>query len=47
MSCLRTILGLNLGDRVPNATMLQLSDQPGIEDLIRRNRLRCVLPYSE
>ncbi|CAF1675979.1 unnamed protein product [Rotaria magnacalcarata] len=40
MKCLRTILGLNLGDRVANITIMQLSGQPSIENLMRRNRLR-------
>ncbi|CAF3405297.1 unnamed protein product, partial [Rotaria socialis] len=42
MKCLRTILGLNLGDRVANITIMQLSGQPSIENLMRRNRLRWV-----
>ena len=40
MRCLRTILGLNLGDRVSNQKILQLSGQPSIENIMRRNRLR-------
>ncbi|CAF1351176.1 unnamed protein product [Rotaria magnacalcarata] len=40
MKCLRTILGLNMGDHVANITIMQLSGQPSIENLMRRNRLR-------
>ncbi|CAF4880103.1 unnamed protein product [Rotaria sp. Silwood1] len=40
MKCLRTIRGLNLGDRVSNQTILQLSGQPSLENPMRRNRLR-------
>ncbi len=40
MKCLRTILGLNLGDRVSNLKILELSGQPPIENIMRRNRLR-------
>ncbi|CAM4965829.1 unnamed protein product [Rotaria socialis] len=40
MKCLRTILGRNLGDRVANITIMQLSGEPSIENLMRRNRLR-------
>ncbi|CAF4823444.1 unnamed protein product, partial [Rotaria sp. Silwood1] len=40
MKCLRTILGLNLNDRVSNLTILKLSGQPAIQDIMRKNRLR-------
>ena len=40
MRCTRTILGLNLGDRVSNQRVLQLSGQPPLENIMRRNRLR-------
>jgi hypothetical protein len=40
MECLRTLLGLNVGDRVPNEIVLQLCDQPKIEEIMCRNRLR-------
>jgi hypothetical protein len=40
MKGLRTILGLNLGDRVSNLKILELSGQPPIENIMRRNRLR-------
>ena len=40
MKCLRTLAGLNVGDRVPNQTILQLTGQPAVEDIMRRNRLR-------
>jgi hypothetical protein len=40
MKCLRTLLGLNLGDRVPTHTILQLSGQPTIGSIMGRNRLR-------
>ncbi|CAF5023974.1 unnamed protein product, partial [Rotaria socialis] len=38
--CLRTIIGMNLGDRMPNEQLLQLTGQPHISDLLVRNRLR-------
>ena len=34
MKCLRTILALNIGDRVPNRTILDLSGQAKIEEII-------------
>ena len=40
MKCLRTLVGLNLGDRVPNQTILQPTGQPAVEDIMRRNCLR-------
>jgi hypothetical protein len=40
MKCLRTILGLNLGDRVSNLRIMELSGQPAIQNVMRRNRLR-------
>ena len=40
IKCLRTLVGLNLGDRVSNQTILQLTGQPALEDIMRRNRLR-------
>ena len=40
MRCLRTILGLNISDRVSNQRILQLSGQPPLENIMRRNRLR-------
>ena len=39
MRCIRTTLGLNLGDRVSNQRVLHLSDQPPLENIMRRNRL--------
>ncbi|CAF4407155.1 unnamed protein product [Rotaria sp. Silwood2] len=39
MKCLRTILGVNLGDRVSNENILQLSGQPAMKNSMRRNRL--------
>ena len=38
MKCLRTLVGLNLGGRMPNQTILQLTGQPAVEDIMRRNR---------
>ncbi|CAF4230155.1 unnamed protein product [Rotaria magnacalcarata] len=38
--CLRTIIGVNLGDRMSNETLLDITGQPTIENIIRRNRLR-------
>ena len=40
MRSLRTILGLNIGDRVSNQKIWQLSGQPAIENTMRKNRLR-------
>jgi hypothetical protein len=40
MICLRTIIGVNLGDRVSNETLLELTGQPCLENIMRRNRLR-------
>ncbi|CAF3704228.1 unnamed protein product [Rotaria sp. Silwood1] len=40
LKCLRTIIGINLGDRMSNDKILQLTGQPEISELIRRNRLR-------
>ena len=39
MKCLRTLVRLNLGNRVPNQTNLQLTGQPAVEDIMIRNRL--------
>ena len=38
--CLRTIIGISLGDRIPNEKLLNITGQPTIENVIRRNRLR-------
>ncbi|CAM4830075.1 unnamed protein product [Rotaria magnacalcarata] len=38
--CLRTIIGVNLGDRMSNDKLLEITGQPSIEDILRRNRLR-------
>ncbi len=38
--CLRTIIGINLGDRMSNLQLLQIIGQPNLEDILRRNRLR-------
>jgi hypothetical protein len=38
--CLRTIIGVNLGDRLSNETLLDITGEPRIENTIRRNRLR-------
>ncbi|CAF3348204.1 unnamed protein product [Rotaria socialis] len=40
MKCLRTLVGLNLGDRAPNQAILQITGQPAVEGIMRRNRLR-------
>ena len=40
MRCIRTILGLDLGDRVSHRRVLPLSGQPPLEKIMRRNRLR-------
>ncbi|CAF2069980.1 unnamed protein product [Rotaria magnacalcarata] len=38
--CLRTIIGVNLSDRMSNETLLDITGQPSIENIIRRNRLQ-------
>jgi exonuclease III len=38
--CLRTIIGVNLGDRMSNDKLLQLTGQPYLNDILTRNRLR-------
>ena len=38
--CLRTIIGVNLGDRMSNDQLLHLTGQPSLVDIMRRNRLR-------
>jgi exonuclease III len=38
--CLRTLIGVNLGDHMPNEQLLQLTGQPHLSNIISRNRLR-------
>ena len=38
--CLRTIIGTNLGDRMSNEQLFQITGQPRLENILRRNRLR-------
>ena len=38
--CLRAIIGISLGDRMSNEKLLNITGQPTIENVIRRNRLR-------
>ena len=38
--CLRTIIAVNLGDRMSNAQLLELTGQPSLTDIMRRNRFR-------
>ncbi|CAF3911944.1 unnamed protein product [Rotaria magnacalcarata] len=38
--CLRIIIGVNLGDRMSNDKILEITGQPPIETIIHRNRLR-------
>ena len=38
--CLRTIIGINLGDRMSNTQLLQIIGQPNLENILRPNRLR-------
>ena len=38
--CLRTIIGTNLSDRMSNVQLLELTGQPSLVDIMRRNRLR-------
>ena len=38
--CLRTIIGTNLGDRMSNEQIFQITGQPSLENILRRNRLR-------
>ena len=40
MRCMRTIVDINLGDRMLNVTLLKVTGQPPIENILRRNRLR-------
>ncbi|CAM4859591.1 unnamed protein product [Rotaria socialis] len=38
--CLRTIVGTNLWDRMSNEQLFQITGQPSLENILRRNRLR-------
>ena len=38
--CLRTIIRINIADKMPNDVLLNITGQPPIEHIIRRNRLR-------
>ena len=38
--CLRTIIRINLDDRMSNETLLDITGQPSIANIMRRNRLR-------
>ncbi|CAF2978054.1 unnamed protein product [Rotaria sp. Silwood2] len=38
--CLRTIIGTNLGDRMSNEQLLQITGEPNLENILRRNCLR-------
>jgi hypothetical protein len=40
MKCIRTIIGVNLGDRMSNEKLLEIAGQPPVENILRRNRLR-------
>ena len=40
MKCLRTIIGVSLSDRMRNELVLQLTGQPSLEQILKRNRLR-------
>jgi hypothetical protein len=40
MKCLWTIIGVNLDDRMVNGTLLEITEQPHIENIMRRNRLK-------
>ncbi|CAF3715602.1 unnamed protein product [Rotaria socialis] len=40
LKCLRTIIGINLDDRMPNEQLLQLTGQPHLSNILSRNRLR-------
>ena len=40
MKCLRTIIGVSIADRMRNDLVLQLTGQPPLENILRRNRLR-------
>ena len=35
MKCLRTIIGVNLGDRLSNDKLLDITGQPSIENILR------------
>ncbi|CAF4323424.1 unnamed protein product [Rotaria sp. Silwood2] len=38
--CLRTIIGTNLGDRMSNEQLVQITGEPNLENILRRNCLR-------
>ena len=40
MKCIRTITGVSIADRMKNDLVLQLTEQPPLENILRRNRLR-------
>ncbi|CAF2913593.1 unnamed protein product [Rotaria sp. Silwood2] len=40
MKCLRIIIGINLGDRMSNEKLLEITGQPSVENILPRNRLR-------
>ena len=40
MRCLRTIIGVNRGDKMSNETLLEITGQPLMKNILRRNRLR-------
>src|SRR5262249_2880774 len=40
MRWLRTIIGVTLGDRMTNEMVLDLTGQPSLDHIMRRNRLR-------
>ena len=40
LKCLRTIIGVNLGDRMANERLLKLTGHPHLTSILRRNRLR-------
>ena len=39
MKCIRTIIGVTLSDRMSNEKLLEITGQPSIEDILRRNRM--------
>ena len=39
LKCLRTLVGANLGDRIPNTKLLKITGTPELAEILRRNRL--------
>ncbi|CAF0928178.1 unnamed protein product [Didymodactylos carnosus] len=46
MGCLITLLGATLGGRMPNDLVLDLTGQPSLDNIMRKNRLRWFGPVN-